>query len=88
MPERELIVRTSASTSANTASVNTKFLHTIMCPRCGTFDKSGSVSCCAPGGSWFRNCGGRGIKHLDHRWSEGVKACKRKFKADNTYLRD
>ena len=47
------------------------------------YRKSGRVSCCAPGGAWFKNCGGLGSKFLNHRWSEGVKACKRKFKANN-----
>ena len=47
------------------------------------YRKSGRVSCCAPGGAWFKNCGGLGSKNVDHRWSEGVKACKRKFKANH-----
>merc|ERR1719201_1427693 len=49
---------------------------TMKCPKCGTFQKSGRVSCCAPGGAWFKNCGGLGNRNVDHRWSEGVKACK------------
>ena len=28
-----------------------------ICPNCGTFAKSGRVSCCAPGGAWYKNCG-------------------------------
>ena len=74
--ERELIVRTPISASSITSTID----GTIMCPRCGTFRKSGRVSCCAPGGAWFKNCGGLRNKNIDHRWSEGVKACKRKFK--------
>ena len=77
MPERELIGRTPLSTT----SVTSASYRTITCPRCGTFRKSGRVSCCAPGGAWFKNCGGLGSKDVGHRWSDGVKACKRKFKA-------
>ena len=81
IPGRELIIRTPISISAVTSVSD----HILACPRCGTFRKSGRVSCCAPGGAWFRNCGGRGSKHLDHRWSEGVKACKRKCKCNNRH---
>ena len=83
IPERDLIARTPISTLSITPAV-----HHMTCPRCGTFRKSGRVSCCAPGGAWFKNCGGLGIKNVDHRWSEGVKACKRKFNANNMYLHD
>merc|ERR1719201_3088543 len=47
----------------------------MTCPKCGTFKKSGRVSCCAPGGAWFKNCGGAGNKNVGHRWSEGTEAC-------------
>merc|ERR1712037_324506 len=47
------------------------------CPKCSTFEKSGRLSCCAPGGAWYRNCGGAGKRDVDHRWFEGVQACKR-----------
>ena len=83
MPDRELIVRTSSSTSVSAASITPKFDRTLTCPRCGTFRKSGRVSCCAPGGAWFKNCGGSGRKNVDHTWSQGVKACKRKFEYNN-----
>ena len=81
-PERELIVRTPTSTP----SITSNFDRTITCPKCGTFRKSGRASCCAPGGAWYKNCGGRGSKSVDHRWSEGVKACKRKY--NNVQLYD
>ena len=71
--ERELIVRAPITTSTNKLS----------CPKCGTFQKSGKVSCCAPRGAWFKNCGGVGNRNVDHRWSEGVEACKRKSKANS-----
>ena len=78
--ERELIVRTSVSTP----SITSNFDRTITCARCGTFRKSGRVSCCAPGGAWFKNCGS---KIFGHSWSEGMKACS-KFKTNNMYLHD
>ena len=46
------------------------------CPKCGTTNKSGKVSCCARGGSWFKNCGDEGNTKFDHTWAEGVQACK------------
>jgi len=63
-PERGLIVRTSIA-------------KTMTCPKCGTFKKSGRNSCCAPGGAWFKNCGGAHNKNVDHKWFEGVATCKR-----------
>ena len=77
IPERELIVRTPISTPSVTSTID----RTITCPRCGTFRKSDRVSCCAPGGAWFKNCGGLSSKGVDHKWSDGVSACKCKFKA-------
>ena len=69
IPERELILRTP--TAANTTR----------CQKCAAFRKSGRLSCCAPGGAWNNNCGGPGNGNVDHRWFEGIEACKRKFKA-------
>ena len=73
VPERELVV--------NRVPTSTK------CSKCGTFRKSGRVSCCAPGGAWFKNCGRAGNRNVDHMWSEGVAACRRKFKANAWYIR-
>merc|ERR1712032_1777544 len=61
--DRELIVRTMAKT--------------MTCLKCGMFKKSGRSSCCAPGGAWFKNCGGARNKNVGHKWFEGVAACKR-----------
>ena len=58
-----------AVTTTATASV---------CSKCGILKKSGTASCCAPGGAWFENCGAAGDRNVDHKWSEGVKACKGK----------
>ena len=77
LPERELIVLTPISTSAFASTI----LSTITCSKCGTFGKSGRVSCCAPGGAWYKNCGGVANKNVDHSWFEGTEACKRKSEA-------
>ena len=71
LPERELIARTPSAPTIATS--------TMACTKCGTFEKSGRVSCCAPGGAWHKNCGGAGNGKVGHTWSEGVEACKRKF---------
>merc|ERR1712032_670066 len=49
---RELIVRGASTTPAATPAANA-----MECPKCGKFGKSGRVSCCAPGGAWFKKCG-------------------------------
>jgi surface protein len=48
------------------------------CQKCGTFEKSGRASCCAPGGAWYKKCGGAGNKKVAYQWSEGVQACAKK----------
>ena len=73
--ERELIARTPISTPDITSTI----ARTMTCSKCGTFRKSGRVSCCAPGGAWFKNCGGFRNRNVNHKWFEGVQACKRKF---------
>ena len=47
-----------------------------VCLKCGIIAKSGKISCCGGGGSWFRNCGSTGNTNLDHTWHEGIQACK------------
>ena len=44
-----------------------------VCPTCATIKKSGKMSCCALGGSWYGNCGSAALQHT---WYEGVQACK------------
>ena len=44
-----------------------------VCGKCGTSAKSGKISCCGRGGSWFGNCGSA---ELDHTWYEGIQVCK------------
>ena len=77
LPDRELIVRTSIATTAAASTAT----NAMTCPKCGKFEKSGRVSCCAPGGAWYKNCGNSRNRNVDHRWFEGVAACKRKSKA-------
>ena len=53
-----------------------------VCPTCGTIAKSGRLSCCGRGGSWFGNCGSAGNTNSGHTWSEGIRVCKsRQFRA-------
>ena len=80
--ERELIARAPIITPVNTRTLAITSSNEMTCPKCGTFEKSDRVSCCAPGGAWYKNCGGAGNRHADHRWSEGVDACKCKSEAN------
>merc|ERR1712187_598118 len=50
--------------------------NTRTCPKCGKFGKSGKTSCCAPGGTWYKNCGGAANAKVAYTWPQGVKACK------------
>ena len=61
-------IKTSADTTTIAVSI---------CPICGTIEKSGKMSCCGRGGSWFKRCGGAGHTKLHHTWHEGIRACKR-----------
>ena len=56
----------------------TTTLAVSVCPRCGTIAKSGKMSCCGRGGSWFKNCGGLAKMKLQHTWHEGIQICKSK----------
>ena len=47
-----------------------------VCPKCVIIKKSGKLSCCAPGGAWFKNCGASGNSNTEHTWGEGMQACK------------
>ena len=85
MPERELIVRTLITAPVSTPSVVPTITYKMTCPKCGMFKKSGRVSCCAPGGAWYKKCGGSGNRNVDHRWFEGVDTCKRKSKVKGMY---
>ena len=58
------------------APADTTTITVSVCPRCGTIARSGKLSCCGRGGSWFDNCGGVGNTKLQHTWYEGIQACK------------
>ena len=77
IPDREL----KAYMLLNTAAISSTIQSQSICPKCGTFTKSGRASCCAPGGAWYDECGGAGNEHVEHTWLEGAKACRRKFEA-------
>ena len=47
-----------------------------VCPKCGTLKKDGKLSCCAPGGAWFKNCGDGQM--FQYTWADGIDACKGK----------
>ena len=79
---RDLIISTPIATSVSTPAITSTITKAMTCPKCGTFEKSGRKSCCAPGGVWFQKCGGARNKNVDHKWFEGLAACKRKFKAN------
>ena len=60
----------------------TKITISSACPKCGAMKKSGKLSCCARGGSWFGNCGSTGNAKAGHTWYEGMQACdKGQFQA-------
>ena len=44
------------------------------CPKCG-MTKSGILSCCGRGGTWFGKCGNKVTKFLLYTWIEGIGAC-------------
>ena len=48
----------------------------LVCPQCGITKRSGKLSCCGRGGSWFGNCGAAGTAKLRYKWSDGIQACK------------
>ena len=81
-PQRELIVRAPITTPANTRTLAITSSSAMSCPKCGTFKKSGRASCCAPGGAWFKMCGGGGNANVDHTWIEGLHVCKGKLATD------
>merc|ERR1712230_111276 len=71
------IGRESTTAGAQTSSVTTEPITTAIgrvCSKCGTNTKSGKLSCCAPGGSWFKQCGNS--ENSEHTWLEGIQACE------------
>ena len=57
----------------------------IVCPVCAPTkgcSRNCVMSCCARGGSWFKTCCKPGA-NCEHTWTEGIQACKRKFKCNH-----
>ena len=55
-----------------------------VCTKCAMSKKSGELSCCARGGSWFGKCGNfRDI--FEYHWDDGVDACKQMARAMNDH---
>ena len=84
------LCRKPSGTTTTTTTVSTNTIPTPMttfrtaCPECGTF-KNGEISCCAPGGSWFNNCGKADeslFSDFEHTWGEGVQICESKLATD------
>ena len=66
----------SITVGTETSSVTTEPITTAtgrVCPKCGTKNNSGKLSCCTPGGSWFKKCGNS--ENSEHTWLEGIQAC-------------
>merc|ERR1712224_744320 len=70
--------KTSTSTTASLtiSGVTSVSARMVICSKCAIFKKSGRVSCCAPGGAWYHNCGDGGDSNTGYSWFEGVRACK------------
>ena len=47
----------------------------VICPKCGITKKSGKITCCGHGGSWFKKCGMPGDTKVDHTWHDGLQSC-------------
>ena len=66
----------SISETVCTNDVTTKSATTVpTCPQCGVIENTGKLSCCAPGGAWFKNCGGANNRRTDYTWIQGMQAC-------------
>ena len=68
-----------SGTTAPALAMSTSRMASSVCSKCGTTKVFGKLSCCAPGGSWFKNCGDADDTMIDHTWAEGVQACKSKL---------
>merc|ERR1719482_2005319 len=74
-----VIGRVSTAAGTQTSPVTTEPITTAtgrVCPKCGTKKDSGKLSCCSPGGSWFKKCGSSANSNSEHTWLEGIQACE------------
>ena len=69
-----------SGTTPSALVISTSNMTGLVCPKCGTTKKSGRRSCCARGGSWFKNCGDARDPNFDHTWPEGIRSCKGKLR--------
>ena len=53
------------------------------CSKCAT-NRTGKLSCCVRGGSWFKTCGNPD-SNSEHTWDEGILACEGKSKSTSGY---
>mgnify|MGYP003341261771 CR=1 FL=1 len=58
-----------------------------ICHKCGIVAKSGKVSCCGRGGSWFGKCGRAGNGKVAFTWYEGVQTCKMQPRSEARTIR-
>ena len=65
---------TSIATTAVASEIATRATHA--CPLCGTIEKTGKRSCCAPDGAWAQKCGDTDDPDFEHTWFQGTQACK------------
>ena len=77
-PTSTPIMMTTSTPTATSTVAESVITSAMTCSKCGTFTKSGRVSCCAPGGAWFKMCGGGGNANVEHTWIEGLHVCKGK----------
>ena len=75
-----------SGTRTSPLAIPTTTVSVSTCPKCGSTNKSGKLSCCARGGAWFKKCGDAGDTQFDHTWSEGIHACKRTRRLWRDYL--
>jgi len=75
LPNGRELIRHKDKNQHKKAQVTKAKVDMKSCQKCGTFEKSGRASCCAPGGAWYKKCGGAGNKKVAYQWSEGVQAC-------------
>ena len=71
----------AAKLSMSTTAANNQIVTAFVCPKCAMIDRLGKLSCCAPGASWYQNCGRTSGSAFDHTWAEGFKACKHQTEA-------
>ena len=83
---RRYVTRRTAPMERDLMAGRIMVTNMMNCPQCGTFKRSGRVSCCAPGGAWYKNCGGAENRNVGHSWVEGAAACTRKIKGNCMHI--